>query len=50
MRNHQEKLPGIRYCMLIASSRSRSPRRQMAAPENKMAATKDHPTPTQASM
>lgn len=46
----EEKLPGIRYCMLIASSLSLSPRRQIAAPENNMAATKDHPTPTHASM
>lgn len=41
-------LPGIRYCMLIVSSCSFSPRRQMAAPENKMADTSDKPTPVQA--
>lgn len=41
-------LPGMRYCMLIVSSCSFSPRRQMAAPENKMADTSDKPTPVQA--
>jgi hypothetical protein len=43
-------LPGIRYCMFIASSFSRSPLRQIAAAENKMAETSVHPTPIQATM
>lgn len=46
----EPQLPGIKYCMLIASSLSLSPRRQMAAPENSIAATNDHPTPTHASI
>lgn len=43
-------IPGIRYCMLSASSRSLSPRKQMAADENKMADSSDRPTPHQATM
>lgn len=34
--------------MFRASSLSRSPRRQMAAPENNMADTKEKPTPVHA--
>lgn len=40
----------MRYCMLSASSLSRSPRKQMAADENKMADTNDRPTPHHATM
>lgn len=36
--------------MLSASSRSRSPRKQMAAEENKMADSSDNPTPHHATM
>lgn len=36
--------------MLSASSRSRSPRKQMAADENKMADSSDRPTPHHATM
>lgn len=36
--------------MLSASSLSRSPRKQMAADENKMADTNDRPTPHHATM
>jgi len=47
---HKACLPGIKYCMFIASSFSRSPLRQMAAAENSMAETSAHPTPIQATM
>lgn len=40
----------MRYCMLRASSLSLSPRRQMAAEENKMADSRDRPTPHHATM
>ena len=43
-------LPGMRYCMLTASSFSRSRRRQMAAHENKIDAINEKPTPIQAIM
>lgn len=45
-----KRLPGMRYCMLSASSRSRSPRKQMAADENKMADSSASPTPHHATM
>ncbi|KAJ8969786.1 hypothetical protein NQ317_018782, partial [Molorchus minor] len=45
-----KKLPGIKYCMLIASSRSLSPFEAHGSSENNTAATKDHPTPTQANV
>jgi len=41
-------LPGMRYCMFIASSRILSPLKQIAAALNKIALTNDQPTPTQA--
>lgn len=41
-------VPGMRYCMFIASSRILSPRKQIAAALNKIALTNDQPTPTQA--
>lgn len=41
-------VPGMRYCMFTASSRILSPRKQIAAALNKIALTKDQPTPTQA--
>lgn len=40
----------MRYCMLTASSFSRSRRRQMAAHENRMDEIKAKPTPIQAIM
>ena len=42
--------PGIRYCMLTASSFSRSRRRQMAAQENRIEEMRANPTPIQAIM
>lgn len=47
---YMEALPGMRYCMLSASSRSRSPLKQMADEENKMADTRERPTPHHATM
>lgn len=41
-------VPGMRYCMFIASSRILSPLKQIAAALNKIALTNDQPTPTQA--
>lgn len=48
--NKKHCLPGMRYCMFIASSFSLSPRKQMAAAENRMADTREEPTPTHARM
>lgn len=42
--------PGIKYCILTASSFSRSRRKQMAAHENKMEEIKANPTPIHAIM
>lgn len=43
-------LPGIRYCRFSCSSFSRSLRRQTAAPDSKMAASRQVPMPVQATM
>lgn len=41
-------VPGIRYCMFMASSRILSLLEQIAAALKRIALTSDHPTPTQA--
>lgn len=46
----EENLPGIRYCRFSCSSFSRSLRRQTAAPDSKMAASRQVPMPVQATM
>lgn len=43
-------LPGMRYCILTASSFSRSRRRQTAAQEKRMDEMRAKPTPIQAIM